>query len=44
MAAGEEGVAKAINIYKSELKRTMHLLGVSKISDLSPKYAVLRPQ
>ena len=44
MAAGEEGVAKAINIYKSELKRTMHLLGVSKISDFSPKYAVLRPQ
>ena len=36
-AAGETGVEKALNIYKTELERDMVLMGCTKISDLSRK-------
>ena len=34
-AAGEKGVEKALNIYKTELERDMKLMGVTKLSDLN---------
>jgi len=34
-AAGEVGVEKALNIYKTELERDMKLMGCTKISELS---------
>lgn len=36
MAAGQAGVAKAIEILSGEITRTMALLGVSKIEELEP--------
>ncbi len=43
MAGGEPGVAKAIDIFASELRRTMHLLGVGTVSALDSSMARLRP-
>jgi isopentenyl diphosphate isomerase/L-lactate dehydrogenase-like FMN-dependent dehydrogenase len=43
MAGGEPGVAKAIDIFASELRRTIHLLGVSTVSALDSSMARLRP-
>lgn len=37
MAAGEDGVLRALDILKSGLVRTMALLGASRIADLSPE-------
>ena len=34
-AAGQEGVERALNLYKTELVRDMKLMGCTKISDLS---------
>ena len=34
-AAGEKGVEKALNIYKTELERDMKLMGVTKLSELN---------
>lgn len=39
---GEEGVRKVIQILKDELEMDMRLLGVTKISDLNPKYVDTR--
>jgi L-lactate dehydrogenase (cytochrome) len=44
MAGGEAGVDKAIAIYASELRRTMHLLGVSRLDSLDSSIVRLRPQ
>jgi (S)-mandelate dehydrogenase len=37
-AAGEAGALRALDILKSELDRTLALLGCSRIDDLSPKF------
>ena len=42
-AAGEEGVANAIEIFRSGLVRTMRLLGCPSLSDLDPSYLNLPP-
>ena len=34
-AAGQEGVERALNLYKTELVRDMKLMGCTKISDLN---------
>ena len=35
---GEAGVARVLDIYRSEIDRVMGLLGVSRIADLGPRY------
>lgn len=42
MAGGERGVQRALDILRSEIVRTMQLLGVRTIADLTPRHAVLR--
>jgi L-lactate dehydrogenase (cytochrome) len=42
MAGGEQGVERAGELLRKELVRTMQLLGVSTIADLSPERARLR--
>lgn len=42
MAGGEQGVQRAVDILRTEVVRTMQLLGVSKVDDLDGSYAVLR--
>ncbi|ANZ75196.1 BA75_03029T0 [Komagataella pastoris] len=42
-AYGPDGVEKAIDILKNELIMNMRLLGVTKISDLSPEFVDTRP-
>jgi L-lactate dehydrogenase (cytochrome) len=42
MAGGERGVRKAADILRTEMVRTMQLLGVRTIADLRPSHAVLR--
>jgi len=37
-AGGEAGVARVLEIYRSEIDRVMGLLGVSRIADLGPDY------
>ena len=41
MAGGELGVQKAAEILGSEIRRTMQLLGVSKVSELNPSHITL---
>lgn len=41
MAGGEAGVARAIEILRSEVERTMALLGCSSLSELSPEHVQL---
>ena len=36
-AAGQEGVERALSLYKSELERDMKLMGCKTIKDLSRK-------
>jgi L-lactate dehydrogenase (cytochrome) len=43
MAGGERGVQRAADILESEIRNTMALLGVTRISDLTPDRVVLRP-
>ncbi|WP_240658610.1 alpha-hydroxy acid oxidase, partial [Microbacterium sp. CPCC 204701] len=38
MAGGREGVGRTIEILRSEIERTMKLLGVSTIAELEPKH------
>lgn len=38
MAGGKEGVDRAIEILRTELERTMRLLGVSRTEDLNPEH------
>jgi isopentenyl diphosphate isomerase/L-lactate dehydrogenase-like FMN-dependent dehydrogenase len=35
---GEAGVARVLDIYRSEIDRVMGLLGVSRVADLGPDY------
>ena len=41
MAGGQEGVERALEIIKSEIIRTMKLLGVKDLSELNPKHVRL---
>jgi isopentenyl diphosphate isomerase/L-lactate dehydrogenase-like FMN-dependent dehydrogenase len=36
-AGGQPGVARAIAILTEEIRRTMQLLGVTRVADLSPE-------
>jgi L-lactate dehydrogenase (cytochrome) len=38
MAGGREGVDRTIEILRSEIVRTMRLLGVSSIAELEPRH------
>lgn len=42
MAGGERGVARAVDILRAEIVRTMQLLGVRTIAELTPEHATLR--
>ncbi|WP_224392035.1 alpha-hydroxy acid oxidase [Pseudonocardia sp. ICBG1293] len=42
MAGGEAGVARAVEILRAEVERTMQLLGVTRVDDLRPEHARLR--
>ena len=43
MAGGEVGVRRAADILTTEIRRTMQLLGVTVVDDLSPAFVRLRP-
>ena len=43
MAGGERGVERAVQILGDEIVRTLALIGVSRIADLSSSHVVLRP-
>ena len=43
MAGGRAGVAKAAEILTGEITRTLQLLGVSSVDELSPRHVRLRP-
>jgi L-lactate dehydrogenase (cytochrome) len=43
MAGGRRGVDRALTILAAELERTMRLLGVSSINELSPDHVTLPP-
>lgn len=41
MAAGQEGVAKVLELFQSQFKRTLQLLGVNSVADLTPDHVQL---
>jgi L-lactate dehydrogenase (cytochrome) len=43
MAGGERGVDRALAILADQVTRTMRLLGVSRLDELTPDHAALRP-
>jgi L-lactate dehydrogenase (cytochrome) len=43
MAGGERGVQRAAEILRTEIVRTMALLGASSVGDLTPERVRLRP-
>lgn len=43
MAGGERGVDRALQILTDQVSRTMRLLGVTRLADLTPDLAVVRP-
>jgi L-lactate dehydrogenase (cytochrome) len=43
MAGGERGVARAAEIMRTEIVRTMALLGACSVGDLTPERVRLRP-
>lgn len=42
MAGGERGVDRALEILDDQVTRTMRLLGVNRLADLTPEHALLR--
>ncbi|WP_307849455.1 alpha-hydroxy acid oxidase [Qaidamihabitans albus] len=42
MAGGERGVQRAVDILRTEIVRTMQLLGVRSVGELTPAHAALR--
>jgi L-lactate dehydrogenase (cytochrome) len=42
MAGGEEGVQRVVDILRAEIVRTMQLLGVGSVADLTRDHAILR--
>jgi L-lactate dehydrogenase (cytochrome) len=43
MAGGQRGVAKAVQILTGEITRTMQLIGVTSVDELTPGHVRLRP-
>lgn len=43
MAGGERGAQRAVDILRTEIERTMRLLGVDSLAKLDDSYATLRP-
>jgi L-lactate dehydrogenase (cytochrome) len=43
-AAGEAGVARAIQILKADVERTLRLLGCSSVHQLDASYIEFRPE
>ncbi|MBW0105770.1 alpha-hydroxy acid oxidase [Pseudonocardia sp. KRD291] len=43
MAGGQLGVRRSVDILTAEIERTMQLIGVTKVDDLRPQHAHLRP-
>jgi len=43
MAGGERGVDRALTILGDQITRTMRLLGVTRLSDLTPDHALIPP-
>ncbi len=44
MAGGERGVQRVHDILAAEIRRTMALLGVTRVADLGPEHVRLRPR
>jgi L-lactate dehydrogenase (cytochrome) len=44
MAGGQAGVARALQILEKDMVRTMALLGVSRLSELTPDHVRLLPR
>lgn len=44
MAGGERGVQRAVDILTAEIERTMRLLGVRSMAELTPEHAKLHPE
>ncbi|MEV0718476.1 alpha-hydroxy acid oxidase [Asanoa sp. NPDC050611] len=44
MAGGQDGVARALEIFRADLRRTLALLGVPRVADLGPDAVRLRPR
>ena len=43
MAGGQDGVARALDILRADMRRTLALLGVRHIDELGPESVRLRP-
>ena len=43
MAGGQRGVLRAVQILRTEMERTMQLIGVTRVDDLRPSHVRLRP-
>ncbi|HKX66459.1 MAG TPA: alpha-hydroxy acid oxidase [Intrasporangium sp.] len=44
MAGGERGVDRALSILRDQVTRTMRLLGVTSLDELTPSHAIIRPR
>jgi L-lactate dehydrogenase (cytochrome) len=44
MAGGEPGVDRALSILRDQVTRTMRLLGVTSLDELTPDHAIIRPR
>jgi L-lactate dehydrogenase (cytochrome) len=44
MAGGERGVDRALSILRDQVIRTMRLLGVTSLDELTPDHAIIRPR
>ncbi|HEX5967706.1 MAG TPA: alpha-hydroxy acid oxidase [Intrasporangium sp.] len=44
MAGGERGVDRALSILRDQVTRTMRLLGVTSLDELTPDHAIIRPR
>ena len=44
MAGGERGVDRALSILRDQVTRTMRLLGVTSLDELTPGHAIIRPR
>jgi L-lactate dehydrogenase (cytochrome) len=44
MAGGEQGVDRALSILRDQVTRTMRLLGVTSLDELTPDHAIIRPR
>lgn len=44
MAGGEPGVDRALSLLRDQVTRTMRLLGVTSLDELTPEHAIIRPR